>query len=1270
MARVVSRNEELQEKIGRLEAELGRARQSGARLADLERICREAELVKDRMARVIYALQAAINMPELYLDRDWNITGYSGSFLGLFKQVTGYAEGKRPLREFLREGDFDGIGEYFRKVESLKSLPYGKGRKWALRYSGPSGAERIGKDWIIFNNGADEGRWEIVEDRGRWKIVHRAHVADSLDCYLLSSVEYGGAEEDLRVIFRIRTSERPENIRDLSLVLSAASGRDATLPDLIGYTVCCASCGNAETRFQRQGTDLARTPEKLEPGTEYEVTVERCGGRLRRLLRDLDCGRSSPPLEVVDSQAVYDRQNFLGFTTFSGDLEVYDIRIYTRRSRFAIGQFRVDFEVEAGIRLDTAPDRLFRLRLGPAHDFGGIHHTLLFEDITARKRSERKLRESEEYYRSLIEQGYEFILLVGEDGSIRYGSPSIERWLGYEAGRIVGNNFFNFIHPEDRERIFSAFKTLKQTTRGSINAELRVRDRQGRWHFIEGTAKNLLDEPVIAGIVMNGREITERKQAEQAFRESEARYRTLVESMNEALVETDENGCLTFFNDVLCRMTGYTREELQGRRVRDLLDEISAPSFEQEFEQRKQGVDTPYVLDLTKKDGSKLYLHVSPKPMFDEEGIFRGSVAVGRDITERRRVEEALENSRAQMRAVIDGIKSSIIFVNRDLEVILANEAAARVLGLTPVDLIGKKYCDVWCSTSSACEDCLPRKTLMTGISRQATRTLSGRTGRIMDMRVDPISDGEGLMLGAVVISEDITSRKRAEELLRQSEVRYRLLFENAGNPIVLIDYNGVFQMLNNLAASYLGGVPEKFVGKSLSEVIPKHFAQRHLEVVRRVIEEGKIFAVDFQTSLQEKRLWFKAIIQPYGFSSGMNCAQVIVHDITELKKAQRELQRERDSLEARVDERTLALQRSETQLQERLKELTCLYNIRQEFDHSGSLDATLDACAEHIRIALNDPDKKVVQIRLGDNAQSGREADLLPGASIECSLTTGGRRRGRLQVFSTYGRRKYMPFEKDLVKQAGASLSDFIRNRELQEQLVQSEKLAAAGRLAAGVAHEINNPLGAVKNSLYILKKAISPQHKDFHFVELMDGEIDRMAGIIVQLYELYKPSARQLRMIDVSWVVGNVLEMLKSRIQRQKIDVRTRFEDLPRLKLSLDQISQVLYNVILNAVQAMTSGGELAVEGRIGEKYIELSISDTGLGIPEDVMPHIFEPFYTTKGMQRVPGEGMGMGLSVSRSIMQSLGGNITVSTGVGRGAAFTLYFPLSLGSRQDQR
>jgi signal transduction histidine kinase/DNA-binding response OmpR family regulator len=238
--------------------------------------------------------------------------------------------------------------------------------------------------------------------------------------------------------------------------------------------------------------------------------------------------------------------------------------------------------------------------------------------------------------------------------------------------------------------------------------------------------------------------------------------------------------------------------------------------------------------------------------------------------------------------------------------------------------------------------------------------------------------------------------------------------------------------------------------------------------------------------------------------------------------------------------------------------------------------------------------------------------------------------------------------------------LSDFARElKRSQAQLVQAEKLAAMGRLAASIAHEINNPLQAIHNCLHLTVKKPLNEEKKTRYLGMAQEEVDRLITIVQRMLEFYRPSREGMAPTDVHAIIENVLALSSKRLQRGKITVTRKLaSDLPNINAVSDQLKQVFLNLVINAVEAMPQGGELCIETKLSEDgdRLSLAFTDTGVGLSEKEQENIFEPFFTTKAT------GTGLGLSVSYGIIERHGGRIEVQSELDKGATFTVYLPLN--------
>lgn len=234
----------------------------------------------------------------------------------------------------------------------------------------------------------------------------------------------------------------------------------------------------------------------------------------------------------------------------------------------------------------------------------------------------------------------------------------------------------------------------------------------------------------------------------------------------------------------------------------------------------------------------------------------------------------------------------------------------------------------------------------------------------------------------------------------------------------------------------------------------------------------------------------------------------------------------------------------------------------------------------------------------------------------------------------------------------------DMTERRRLQDQLIQSEKMAAIGQLAAGIAHEIRNPLAIITNALYDLSELIDADNPEVREdLEIAREEMARVQAIINNLLEFSRGSTTEIEEVDINELLHKTLQLMNKYLQDSRVTVVTEFGNIGPCIANTNALRQIFINLMTNAVQAMPEGGELRVRtARRSDRRLMLEFSDTGVGIPEEHLKDIFCPFFTTKE----PGQGTGLGLSVVHSVLKRYKGNISVRSQVNRGTTFTIELP----------
>jgi len=245
------------------------------------------------------------------------------------------------------------------------------------------------------------------------------------------------------------------------------------------------------------------------------------------------------------------------------------------------------------------------------------------------------------------------------------------------------------------------------------------------------------------------------------------------------------------------------------------------------------------------------------------------------------------------------------------------------------------------------------------------------------------------------------------------------------------------------------------------------------------------------------------------------------------------------------------------------------------------------------------------------------------------------------------------------LVQERTAQITQLEINRR------KMEKLAALGQLAAGVAHEVNNPLAGIRNAFALFKADLSPDDEHYELLELIDSEIERISSITHQMYQLYRPSAHDATTFSIQRAIEEVVCL--SNPVAAKSDVTIQFEpahSAVQVTLPEGEVKQILLNLIQNAIQASPSGETVLLRMIPAETTVSVEVSDNGEGIAKSILPRIFDPFFTTKTGKLK--QGMGLGLSVSRSLIEAMGGCIDVESQPGSGTIFTATFPKNVLNR----
>jgi PAS domain S-box-containing protein len=339
----------------------------------------------------------------------------------------------------------------------------------------------------------------------------------------------------------------------------------------------------------------------------------------------------------------------------------------------------------------------------------------------------------------------------------------------------------------------------------------------------------------------------------------------------------------------------------------------------------------------------------------------------------------------------------------------------------------------------------------------------------------------------------------------------------------------------------------------------------------------------------------------------------------------------------------------------------------------------TVDECHrmdEYPLPMVAEPDRPRIQRMLDQAISGGSHNDL------EFSIVTrsGQMRRMAVSWQSMYGdSQQHLGFRtsvrditdrqklQDQLQMYTGQLEQLVEERsaqiaQLQSHRRQMEKLAALGELAAGVAHEVNNPLAGIRNAFALFRGSIPADHEYFDLLDLVDKEIERISSIIHQMYQLYRRTPQQASEVDLRRTISESICLLEPIARRHHVTLRFDPGSEPvTATLPEGEVKQVLFNIVRNAIQASRMNQDVIIGLSVNQADAVIVVTDHGAGIDEETMPHIFEPFFSTKSQLK---EGMGLGLSISRNLIESMNGSIDVQSGVGQGSVFTVTIPRRVG------
>jgi len=759
------------------------------------------------------------------------------------------------------------------------------------------------------------------------------------------------------------------------------------------------------------------------------------------------------------------------------------------------------------------------------------------------------------------------------------------------------------------------------------------------------------------GYITTYTDVTDRKKIEESLRKSEFQRRIATDNVPMLLIHFDRDWRYLFANKTCEEWYVRPADEILGKTLSDILGAQVVNKLSSRFERVLAGEKTAIEETILYPDGITRDVLGTYTPDFDEAGQVVGSFVVVQDITERNKTEAALRESEIQRRAATDNVPVVLVRLDLEWRFLFVNKTCEQWYARSADQIIGKTLTDIFGEAAVERFHALFAPVLDgETVSFEGTITYPDGVTRHVHSSYTPDLDVAGNVCGSFAVVQDITDRVRMEEARNEIEQRFRGIVDNSPSAIMLKDAEGKYLLANKKWNDWFNPDGVEVFGKTVHDFYPPSHAEEVIAHDREMIGTGIASSREYVTPKADGTL-MPTIMQKfpvYNDHDQIIAIGAINTDITEQKRNE----------EARIE--------AESQ-------------FRAIFDGSPAAIALKDL--DGVILMFNktyadwagiDPTDAIG--RTAYDFHSVEDADEIikrDRAVVETGETVAVNKSLRIKG----GEAKQILSHKCPIRSASGEIfaiatiiNDVTELREAEAQAIHADKLATLGRMAAGITHELAQPLNiirlATQSALMDMADGIAERDDPKQTFEVIDGQVGRMAEIVDHMRVFARKDERESETFSPAVCVETVARFMAQQLSGSNISLGRR---LPRtcgfVVGSPTQLEQVLLNLVSNASDSIHTRikknaaedpnyrGLITIDLTDDEDagQLRISVVDNGDGIPDDVRHHIFEPFYTTKEI----GSGTGLGLSVSFTIINAMGGAIEVEN-VGDGAGITITLP----------
>lgn len=767
------------------------------------------------------------------------------------------------------------------------------------------------------------------------------------------------------------------------------------------------------------------------------------------------------------------------------------------------------------------------------------------------------------------------------------------------------------------------------------------------------------------------------RQAEEALHEREKEHQTILDSVPVSIFHIDADSKFIHVNEVLAKRYGLKPGDFIGKTSRELFLEKAGEYIKSDREVLESGEpQIGTIKKLTALEGVR-WVRLDKVPIKDDEGNVTGIIGFELDVTEQKKVEMNLKEAHQRVLDIIEFLPDATFVIDADKKVIAWNRAIEEMTGVLKEEIMGKgdyEYAvpfygsrrPILADLSLSREDEIESR--YNYVKKQGNTLFAevflphmygGKSGYFRGTAT-PLYDSEGNIVGAIESIRDITERKEAEEQIRTVSLYVRSLIEASLDPLITISQDGKITDVNRATELVTGVYRERLIGADFvdfcaepdkareghQQVLSQGFIKDYLLVIRHT--SGRLTDVLYNATVYKNEA---------GEVQGVFAA---ARDITKRKRAEEALRESEEKYRLLVEN----IQDGVFILQDTPEPKVVFCN--EAF--AKMVGYTVEEIKElSIQQYVAPEDLK----RVADNHRRRKAGEDVPReyeyrvmhkdgkTRVDVNMTAGLiNYQGKVATLGTVKDITERKQAEEALKMYSERLEEMVEHRtkelrDAQEELIRKERLVALGKLAGGVGHELRNPLGVITNAMYFLEMALHDADEiTREYLGIISYEVHNAEKIVSDLLGISRIKPTERGETTISELVAAVLENNPAPVN---VEVRGRIaSDLPPVFVDPRQIGQVLDNLVTNAYHAMAEGGTLTISAQAEEDKVSLFITDTGYGISKENMENIFEPLFTTKA------KGFGLGLTVSKNLIEVNGGSIKAESKEGKGSTFTIILP----------